>query len=135
VVHTDPIDINCHCLDPTETLVLNPKARQNVPDGQWNPNQSTIRDYRGFRYPTENANFNCTLLIKERVTLNVRAEFSNVFNRTQLPQRTTSGIATDPTISGATGLYYGWLRNLRGVQAEPELVRSGIAGTRRGPSR
>src|SRR5262249_51252198 len=31
--HTDPIDINCHCFDPTKTLVLNRAAWANVPDG------------------------------------------------------------------------------------------------------
>ena len=35
VHHTDPIDINCHCFDPTKTVVLNPNAWTNVPDGQW----------------------------------------------------------------------------------------------------
>ena len=85
VVHTDPIDINCHCFDPTKTVVLNPAAWANVPDGQWANNFSTIRNYRGFRYPTENANFGRTFRIKERVTFNVRVEFTNAFNRTSAP--------------------------------------------------
>src|SRR5262249_37068188 len=33
--HTDPLDINCHCYDPRTTVVLNPAAWSNVPDGQW----------------------------------------------------------------------------------------------------
>jgi hypothetical protein len=116
VVHTDPIDINCHCFDPTKTLVLNAKASggadawANVPDGQWSSNQSTFRDYRGIRYPTENANFSRTFRIKESITLNIRGEFTNVFNRTRLPQPATSGFATAPTIqqTGALqGLYSG----------------------------
>jgi hypothetical protein len=91
VHHTDPIDINCHCFDPTKTQVLNPKAWVNVPDGQWANNFSSLRYYRGFRYPTENLNFGRTFRIKERVTLNVRVEFANAFNRTQLPQPNTGG--------------------------------------------
>jgi hypothetical protein len=95
--------------------VLNPNAWANVPDGQWGANQSTFRTYRGFRYPTENANFGRTFRYKERVTFNVRVEFSNAFNRTRLPQPAsgngppgTPGFATKPSIQTTgplTGLY------------------------------
>jgi len=85
--HTDPIDINCHCFDPTKTIVLNPNAWDNVPDGQWAADNSTLRFYRGFRQPVENANFSRSFRITERVNLNVRVEFNNVFNRMQLPAR------------------------------------------------
>ena len=81
--HTDPLDINCHCFDVTKTVVLNPKAFTNVPDGQFGANQASIRGFRGFRFPAENANFSRTFRIKERYTLQVRAEFTNIFNRVQ----------------------------------------------------
>src|SRR5579864_8989959 len=84
--HTDPIDINCHCFDPTKTQVFNPNAWTNVPDGQWANDFSGLRYYRGFRYPTENFNASRNFRLRERVSLNVRVEFSNAFNRTQLPQ-------------------------------------------------
>ena len=110
VHHTDELDINCHCFDPTKTIVLNPKAWANVPDGQWSSNMSTFRDYRGFRYPQENANLGRTFRITERVVFNVRAEFSNVFNRTRLPQPNAgnvgAGFATLPTIQ-QTGPFKG----------------------------
>ncbi len=109
--HTDPIDINCHCFDPTKTIVLNPNAWTNVPDGQWAADNSTLRFYRGFRQPTENANFSRNFRFTERVNLNVRIEFNNVFNRTQLPAPTTTGnFASTPVTfkSGANnGLYSG----------------------------
>lgn len=57
VHHTDPLDINCHCFNPTTTQVLNPAAWTNVPNGQFAANQSSIRSFRGFRIPVENANF------------------------------------------------------------------------------
>ena len=38
--HTTPLDINCHCFDPTTTQVLNPAAFTNVPNGQFAANQS-----------------------------------------------------------------------------------------------
>ncbi|MBZ5632512.1 MAG: TonB-dependent receptor [Acidobacteriia bacterium] len=110
-VHTDPIDLNCHCFDPTKNIVLNPAAWANVPDGQWSSNQSSFRNYRGFRYPTENANFGRTFRIKEKVTFNVRVEFSNAFNRTRLPQPNAGtipgqGFATKPSPQ-TTGPYIG----------------------------
>src|SRR5581483_7623746 len=110
VHHTDPIDINCHCFDPTKTIVLNRNAWDSVPDGQWAANMSSIRYYRGIRQPIENVNFGRTFRIKERVTFNIRAEFSNAFNRTRLPQPTASGFTANPTtfpVGPYRGLYSG----------------------------
>jgi hypothetical protein len=108
---TDPLDINCRCYDPTKTAVFNPNAWENVPNGFWAADQSSIRWYRGLRIPQENANFSRNFRIKESVSLNVRVEFTNVFNRMQLPQPTTTGnFANAPTrfTSGAnSGLYSG----------------------------
>ena len=103
--HTDQLDINCHCFDPTKTVVLNPAAWAGTPDGQWASNFSNIRDYRGIRYPTENANFGRTFRIKERMTFNLRVEFSNVFNRLRLPQPSTASVTAPPIKSPLTGLY------------------------------
>ena len=83
--HTTPLDINCHCFDPTTTQVLNPAAFTNVPDGQFAANESSLRSFRGFRYPAENANFSRNFRIKERYVLQIRAEFTNIFNRVQFP--------------------------------------------------
>jgi len=117
VHHTDPLNINCHCFDVTKTVVLNPAAFTNVPDGQFAANEASIRSFRGFRYPAENANFSRTFRVKERYTLQVRAEFTNIFNRVQyaIPTGQTTAInlgnfATAPTTftSGPNkGLYSG----------------------------
>jgi len=40
------------------------------------------------------------------VTFNVRAEFTNVFNRTRLPQPSTVGFTANPT-TFTTGVYRG----------------------------
>jgi hypothetical protein len=106
VHHTDPLDINCHCFDPTKTQVFNPAAWTNVPDGQWANDFSTIRNYRGFRYPAENFNFSRNFRFKERVSLNVRVEFTNAFNRTQLPQPTGGSFQTALTTQ-TSGPYAG----------------------------
>src|SRR5262249_48048430 len=95
--HTDPIDINCHCFDPTKTDVFNPAAWENVPNGQWGADQSSLRFFRGVRIPQENANFSRNFRIKERVTLNFRVEFNNVFNRMQLPVPNGGNFSALPT--------------------------------------
>jgi hypothetical protein len=76
-------------------VVLNPGAWTNVPNGQWAAQQATaFDDYRGIRYPQENANFSRTFRIKERVSLLIRAEWSNAFNRLRLPQPSVGAVGT-----------------------------------------
>lgn len=115
---TDPIDINCHCFDPTKNVVLNPAAWENIPDGQWGAQQSTLRFYRGIRLPNESANFsrNFRLDKEGRVNLNVRVEFQNIFNRMLLTAGPGSALvtagnfanpATKFTTGANTGLYSG----------------------------
>ncbi len=118
-VHTTPLDINCHCFDPTTTQVLNPAAFTNVPNGTFAANQASIRSFRGPRIPSENANFSRNFRVKERYTLQIRAEFTNIFNRMVWPialgQTSAVNItgfnsATAPTLytSGPSkGLYSG----------------------------
>ncbi|MBV9742584.1 MAG: hypothetical protein JO099_02375, partial [Acidobacteriia bacterium] len=45
-------------------------------------------DYRYQRRPTENIAFGRTFRLKERMNLNVRAEFTNMFNRAGIPNPT-----------------------------------------------
>ena len=125
---TDPIDINCHCFDPTKNQVLNPNAWTNIPNGQWGADQSTLRFLRGMRQPTENANFSRNFRLKEKVSLNVRVEFNNVFNRTRLPNPSIAGnfssAPTKFTTGGSTGLYSGGFGTYS--------VLSGLSGQRSG---
>lgn len=119
--HTDELDINCHCFDPTKTVVLNPAAFSGTPDGKWASNFSTLREFRGIRLPTENANFGRTFRIKEKVTFNVRVEFANVFNRLRLPQPSAAAVTAAPIKSPLTGLYtsgYGTIVPTAGTQGQ-----------------
>jgi hypothetical protein len=104
---TDPLDINCRCFDPTKTQVLNPNAWENVPNGFWAADQSTIRWWRGIRIPQENANLSRSFRFKEGVHLNVRVEFTNIFNRTQLPQPSTAGNFANAPVRFTSGPYTG----------------------------
>jgi len=105
VQHTDELDINCHCYDPTKTVVLNPLAFAGTPNGNWASNFSFIRDFRGIRYPVENVNLGRTFHITERLALDIRMEFANVFNRLRLPQPSTASLTASPIKSSLTGLY------------------------------
>src|SRR6185369_2055938 len=106
VAHTTPIDLNCHCYDPRTTVVLNPAAWSAIPDGQFGANQSALRYFRGIRQPDEGANLGRNFRITEKATLQIRAEWTNIFNRLLLPQPITSAsYVTQPT--KVNGLYTG----------------------------
>jgi hypothetical protein len=78
-------DLNCHCFDPTKTLVLNPAAWTPSAAGTYGTSAAFYDDYRYERHPTENFNFGRTFRIREAMSLSIRAEFVNIFNRTVLP--------------------------------------------------
>jgi len=133
---TDPIDVNCHCFDPIKTIVLNPLAWENVPNGQWGADQGSYRFFRGVRLPSESLNFSRNFRFKERVTLNVRVEFNNVFNRLQLPGPTATGNFTSaPTqVKDAQGnliRYSGGFGTLSGGGGTTNVF-SGTLGQRTG---
>ncbi|HEY7337233.1 MAG TPA: TonB-dependent receptor [Bryobacteraceae bacterium] len=75
------VDLNCHCYDPNKTFVLNPAAWQDPAAGQWGASPAYYSDYRFQRRPRENMNIGRTWRIKERYSFNLRAEFTNIFNR------------------------------------------------------
>jgi hypothetical protein len=108
-VHTDPIDINCKCFDPAKTLVLNPAAWESVPNGQWANSFSDIRYYRGIRRPQESANFSRNFRFAKdgRVTLQVRVEVNNVFNRMLLPNPTSALTSFTAPATVVGGVYTG----------------------------
>jgi hypothetical protein len=92
-------DLNCHCINPWTDQVLNPLAWTNptatgAPDytvgntggsvnGVFGPS-TLYTDFRGPRHPIENLNFGRNFRIKERMSLQIRAEFTNALNRTFL---------------------------------------------------
>ena len=101
-------NLNCHCFDPTKTLVLNPAAWALPAAGTWGTSPAYYNDYRSQRHPTENFNVGRTFRIRESMSLSLRAEFVNIFNRTVLPAPSSSTPLTSPTcfasgFSGPTG--------------------------------
>jgi hypothetical protein len=75
------VDLNCHCYNPAGTFALNPAAWTNPPAGQFGTSAAYYSDYRAQRRPVENMNLGRTFRIRENMTLNIRGEFSNIFNR------------------------------------------------------
>jgi hypothetical protein len=90
-------NLNCHCFDPQKTLVLNPKAWVEPAPGQWGTAAAYYDDYREQRRPTENMNLGRTFRIRERANLNIRAEFTNVFNRSIVGNPSSTNIAAQIT--------------------------------------
>ena len=109
-------DLNCHCFDPNKEFVLNPKAWSNPALGQFGSAAAYYDDYRYQRRPTESLSIGRNIRIGEgKMNLQIRAEFTNVFNRTQMSNPvTTNAFSTqtrtnsnDPTSKPTAG--FGWI--------------------------
>jgi hypothetical protein len=116
-------DLNCHCIDPNTTLVLNPAAWTNPPVGQFGTAAAYYNDYRYQRRPSENLGVGRTFRFHERVSLNIRGEFTNIFNRTQLSNPTSTNALLTPT-KGSSGAYTGGFGYIP-VQTNFGLPRNG----------
>ena len=107
-------DLNCHCFDPNKTFVLNPDAWVNPPLGQFGTAAAYYRDYRLQRRPVENLSLARNFRVREHMNLQVRAEFTNIFNRTQMNSPTsTNALATQTrnTTTGQTTVGFGYINN------------------------
>ncbi len=94
------VDLNCHCFDPNTTFVLNPNAWANPPLGQFGTANAHYDDYRMQRHPQESVSLARTFRFKERSTLQIRAEFSNIFNRAGINVPSSNNAFATPTCAG-----------------------------------
>jgi hypothetical protein len=83
-------DINCGCYDPSRTIVLNEAAWTDTPNGTFSPSAAFYNDFRYMRRPSELMSVGRIFRLGEGRQLLIRAEFTNIFNRTLM------------TISGST---------------------------------
>jgi hypothetical protein len=88
-------NLNCHCYNPNTTFVLNPAAWANPAPGQFGTTAPQAF-FRGFQYPIENMGLGRLFRIKENVTLNLRVEFTNVFNHAYLNNPSLTSPQTAP---------------------------------------
>ncbi len=98
------VDQNCHCYDPRNTFILNPKAWAEPAPGTFGTAAAYYTDYRQQRRPTENLNFGRTFRFTERISFSIRGEFSNIFNRAFIASVGTGAAAVGgtPTILNLT---------------------------------
>ena len=118
-------DLNCHCIDPTKTLVLNPAAWVDPPAGQYGSSSPYYNDYRYERRPKESASLAKTFRVKERVRVDFRAEFFNIFNRTVMPNPTGSNAKLTTLYNSATGLLSQGFGRIDPNQAQTGTPRTG----------
>lgn len=95
-------DINCHCFNPQTTIVLNPAAWTNPDPGAFG-GARYLPAFRQQRRPVENFGIGRVFRIGERYAFSVRAEFTNIFNRTALVDPSTASPQTAPHCYSATG--------------------------------
>src|SRR6185503_1308763 len=95
-------DLNCHCIDPTQDLVLNKNAWVNPTGGQWGAANAYYNDYRYERRPSESLSLGRVFSFKERMRFTVRMNFTNPLNRLEMSNPTGS-----PSSAPTTGNVWG----------------------------
>jgi hypothetical protein len=98
-------DLNCHCIDPNKDFVLNPAAWSDPAPGTFGTSAAYYNDYRFQRHPAEQIGIGRLFAIREGMSLELRVEFFNAFNRAQM---------ADPTFANALATQ---ARNNKGVPA------------------
>ena len=96
-------DPNCHCIDPLKDFILNPKAWAEPASGQFGGGALYYNDYRQQRLPDEQLNLGRTFQLREKMSLQVRAEFFNALNRTRFVPFATSFNSVASTAINAAG--------------------------------
>jgi hypothetical protein len=96
-------DLNCHCFDPNTTFVLNPDAWTQPAPGQFGTSAYYYSDYRYQRRPVENVALGRTFRFREKATFMIRAEFTNLFNRAQINNPTSTNASATRATNPFTG--------------------------------
>lgn len=104
-------DLNCHCFDPNTTFVLNPKAWLDPSPGQFGTSAAYYSDYRYQRRPQESMSIGRAFRIRERFTAQLRIEFTNIFNRTEMndPTSTSASATQQRSATGQTTAGFGYI--------------------------
>jgi hypothetical protein len=97
-------DLNCHCFDPNKVFVLNKDAWSQPAPGQFGSGAAYYTDYRFQRRPNENLSLGRLFHIKERSTVSIRMECTNVFNRAQMPNPTSTNAGATQVANATTGV-------------------------------
>jgi opacity protein-like surface antigen len=128
------VDLNCHCFDPNTTFALNPKAWANPALGHFGSANAHYDDYRMARRPSESMSLARSFRIKERATVQIRAEFSNIFNRAGINVPTsTNAFATQTRSNGQTTAGFGYITSaaVGGAASNPAAASTASFATPR----
>jgi hypothetical protein len=121
------VDPNCHCFDPQKTQVLNPAAFVDAPAGQFGTSAPFYNGYRWQRQPAESMSFGRVFPIgREKMNLQIRAEFQNIFNRVFFSAPATG--ATNPAMAiqkDGTGVITGGYGSIATVNGAGTTPRTG----------
>jgi len=114
----DPYTTNLNGpLDPTKEFVLNPKAWAEPGTGQWGYGAPYYSDYRYRRTPNEQGAFGRIFRVREKMTLELRVEFENIFNRLVFPNPSASNALATQVVNaqgvGTSG--FGFISTSAGV--------------------
>jgi hypothetical protein len=119
-------DLNGKSVDPNATFFLNPDAWVDPPAGQYGTSAAYYDDYRYQRRPSESMSLGRIFRIGERANLNIRIEFTNVFNRTQKSNPSSSNAGAtqrvDPNGKPLSGFGYINTARLGGSPRTGQLV-------------
>jgi hypothetical protein len=107
-------DLNCHCIDPNKDFVLNPAAWSNPPAGTFGTAAAYYNDYRYQRHPGEQLSFGRLFqLPHEGMSLQLRIEFFNVFNRANMADPiSVNALATQSRNAGVPTAGFGYINSL-----------------------
>jgi hypothetical protein len=92
---------DCHCIDPNKDFILNPAAWSQPPAGQFGTAAAYYNDYRYARRPSESAGVGRLFRIREHMSFELRAEFFNIFNRTELNNPDSTNALLPPVTNSA----------------------------------
>jgi len=92
---------DCHCIDPNKDFVLNPSAWSQPAAGQFGTAAAFYNDYRWARRPDEQMSLGRIFRVREGMSLQLRAEFFNIFNRTFINNPTSTNALALQVRSGA----------------------------------
>jgi hypothetical protein len=125
-------NLNCGCINPYQDQVLNPAAWANPANYTFGPATGTLYgDFRSARRPQENLNFGRTFRIREKYSLSIRAEFVNIFNRTQIGNPITTSPASALShnnvgqLSGGFGVIN---ETVSGPNVAPSVTANAVVG-------
>jgi len=134
-------DLNSNSFDRNNEFVLNKAAWSDPAPGQFGTSAAYYNDYRFQRRPDESISFGRLFRIRERMSLQIRAEFSNAFNRLRY-QDPVNGAAAGQTFTttqvretsatskrfGLPSGGFGWI-NTAVTSTSPNLIGGPRSGT------